>query len=439
MHPHEHRLTRRNLMRGALGAGAAVGVAGVAAGCANTTTAVGSGAGGGQPGGAEVRRRRSRPGRDGLPLPRTDNSVTWAITDDNPPIKDGLKPEGGTLNVYNYADYIWPGLVKRFEKQFNCKVKIATYNSSDEAAAKLAAGAVDFDVVIGLSANQMVGFIAQQLMQPLTHSYLPNLAKNIWPALQDPFYDRGARYTVPYVVWMDGIGWRNDKIGKDIAGMKVPWDIFWESKPWTGKVGLLDDERDALSMPMQRDAMRTGTVARPQHRRRRDHREGRPRPRAAHEHLQHQGHDHRLPDAARGQDLAAPLVVGRPAQRGALLPAEGHEARRALVLGPRRERRRAERHALDPAQVEEAGARARVPQLHARQEERVRQLRAVQRLLAAAEHDRRRLAGQEGPDPEEPRAGGPAARPVREQPGAARAQRRRHHRWQNAWSKFKAG
>ena len=40
--------------------------------------------------------------------------------------------------------------------------------------------------------------------------------------------------------------------------MKVPWDIFWESRPWTGKVGLLDDERDAPRMPMQRDAMREG-------------------------------------------------------------------------------------------------------------------------------------------------------------------------------------
>jgi len=260
MHPHEHRLTRRNLMRGALGAGAAMGVAGVAAGCANTTTAVGSGSGGGESPAVKKFVVAKPTGPDGLPLPRTDNAVTWAITDDNPPIAGGLQPEGGTLNLYNYADYIWPGLVKRFEKQYNCSVKIATYNSSDEAAAKLAAGAVDFDVVIGLSANQMVGFVAQQLMKPLTHSYLPNLVKNIWPALQDPFYDRGARYTVPYVVWMDGIGWRNDKIGKDIAGMKVPWDIFWQAKPWTGKVGLLDDQRDALSMPMQRDAMHSGKV-----------------------------------------------------------------------------------------------------------------------------------------------------------------------------------
>ena len=87
------------------------------------------------------------------------------------------------------------------------------------------------------------------------HSYLPNLEKNIWPELQDPFYDRGSRYTVPYVVWSDGIGWRNDKLEEDVAAMDVPWDIFWHAQAYRGKVGLLDDKRDALSMPMQRDAM----------------------------------------------------------------------------------------------------------------------------------------------------------------------------------------
>ena len=113
-------------------------------------------------------------------------------------------------------------------------------------------------MIIGLTGSNIVNLIAQQLLQPLNHSYLPNLAKNIWPELQDPFYDRGSRYTVPYVVWMDGIGWRNDKVKEDIAGMDVPWDIFWHSQAYRGKVGLLDDKRDALSMPMQRDAMRTG-------------------------------------------------------------------------------------------------------------------------------------------------------------------------------------
>src|SRR5262249_49846481 len=147
-------------------------------------------------------------GPGGLPLPRPDNSVTWAITTDNQPIPDNRPPEKGPLQVYNYPDYLWPGLVKKFEKLYDTKVQIASYNSSDEAIAKLSAGAVGFDVIVGLSGSDIVTLIAQQLLQPLNHNYLPNLEKNIWPELQDPFYDRGSRYTVPYVVWLDGIGWR---------------------------------------------------------------------------------------------------------------------------------------------------------------------------------------------------------------------------------------
>ncbi len=201
---------------------------------------------------------RSPLGPGGLPLPRPDNAVTWAITDTNQPIADGRPTESGPLRVYNYADYIDPALVKRFQKQYSTSVQIATYNSADEAIAKLASGAVGFDVIIGLTGSNIVDLIAQKLLQPLNHSYLPNLAKNIWPELQDPFYDRGSRYTVPYVVWLDGIGWRNDEVKEDIAGMDVPWDVFWHAQAYRGKVGILDDRRDALSMPMQRDAMRAG-------------------------------------------------------------------------------------------------------------------------------------------------------------------------------------
>ena len=40
--------------------------------------------------------------------------------------------------------------------------------------------------------------------------------------------------------------------------MDVPWDIFWHAQAYRGQVGILDDRRDALSMPMQRDAMQKG-------------------------------------------------------------------------------------------------------------------------------------------------------------------------------------
>jgi len=248
-------LTRRQLLHGAAGSALGVGAMGLLAGCENTTTPIGGGS-------AQTSKfvvpKPTGPG--GLPLPRPDNSVTWAITPDNPIIPEGTAVEKGPLTIYNYADYIWPGLLKRFEKQYGAKVQVATYNSADEAIAKLAAGAVSFDVIIGLSGSNVVNLIAKQLIRPLNHALLPNLEKNIWPQLQDPFYDRGSRYTVPYVVWLDGIGWRNDKVKENIAAMDVPWDIFWQSQAYRGKVGLLDDKRDGLSMPMQLDAVHTGAT-----------------------------------------------------------------------------------------------------------------------------------------------------------------------------------
>ena len=253
-HPKDRSgLTRRQLLHGAAGTVVGASALGLVAGCENTTTPLGGAVGQGSRFGVP---RPTGPG--GLPLPRPDYAVTWAITADNPLIPDGRASEKGPLTIYNYADYIWPGLLKRFEQKYGTKVKVATYNSPDEAIAKLASGAVSFDVIIGLSGSNIVNLIAQQQLQPLNHAYLPNLEKNIWPELRDPFYDRGSHYTVPYVVWLDGIGWRNDKIKTDIAAMDVPWDIFWESEPYRGRVGLLDDKRDGLSMPMQRDAMRTG-------------------------------------------------------------------------------------------------------------------------------------------------------------------------------------
>jgi spermidine/putrescine transport system substrate-binding protein len=257
-HPKDRSgFTRRRLLQGGAGAALAISGAGVLAGCENTTEPIGASAAG--PGGEAGKLVVAKPvGPGGLPLPRPDNAVTWAVTPENGPIADGRPVERGPLSVYNYADYLDPATLKKFQKEFGASVKVATYNSADEAIAKLAAGAVAFDVIVGLTGSNIVNLIAQKLLQPLNHSYLPNLPKNIWPELQDPFYDRGSRYTVPYVVWMDGIGWRNDKVKQDIAGMDVPWDIFWRSQPYRGKVGVLDDKRDALSMPMQRDAMRTG-------------------------------------------------------------------------------------------------------------------------------------------------------------------------------------
>src|SRR4249920_2661720 len=106
-HPKDRSgLTRGQLLRGAAAAAAGVGVAGGLAACENTTTPIGACEDGS--GAAASPLVVAKPvGPGGLPLPRNDNSVTWAVTEDNPKIKDGLPPEkGATLKLYNYPDYI---------------------------------------------------------------------------------------------------------------------------------------------------------------------------------------------------------------------------------------------------------------------------------------------------------------------------------------------
>ena len=272
-HPKDRSgLTRRQLLRGAAGAAAGIGAAGALAACQNTTTPIGFC----EDGTRRRQRRRSRRrergarvelvvpkpvGPGGLPLPRTDNSVTWAITDDNPPIADGVQLEGGTLRLFNYADYIDPGLLKRFREQFDRKVEIGTYNSSDEAIAKLSSGEVDFDVLVGLSGSVIVQLMAKQLLQPLNHSYLPNLEANVWPSSRTRS-TTAARATPSRT--------SSGRTGSAGATTRSTWTSRrWTSpgtssgsrEDWRGKVGLLDDKRDALSMPMQRDAMARGYVA----------------------------------------------------------------------------------------------------------------------------------------------------------------------------------
>ena len=178
-----------------------------------------------------------------LQLARQDNPVKWPIYEDNPPIASGLEPEGGPLKVYNWNGYLWPRIMKQFGKEFGVDVELTTFSTGDEAIQKLATGAVDFDVFFPFP-DRLGRLIVGKLLQPLNHDYLPNLATSIWPSLQDPFYDRGSQYTVPYTIYTTGIGYRTDQVDTTPDQLSNPYDIYWDERN-KGKTYLLDDSREA--------------------------------------------------------------------------------------------------------------------------------------------------------------------------------------------------
>jgi spermidine/putrescine transport system substrate-binding protein len=244
-HPKERysTLDRRDfLLRSAAAATVLSGAGGLLAACSSETTPEATTGASGEPVG---------PG--GLPLARPDKRVTMPLWED--PIESGLEPEtGGTFTVYNYPAYLYKKLLKEFGKQYGVEVQYTPFDNISSGIQRLASGAVKPDVM-EMTPDNLSRAVAGKLIKPLNLDYIPNLQKNVWPDLVSPFYDVDSHYTVPYTIYATGIAWRTDKITEDIAGMAQPWDIFWDSEAYKGKVGLLSEERETIGMALLRKGM----------------------------------------------------------------------------------------------------------------------------------------------------------------------------------------
>jgi spermidine/putrescine transport system substrate-binding protein len=240
MHPRERPTTRRQfLIRAGVVVGTLSGADALLSACGSTANTA-----------ATTNASGALMGPGGIPLARRDNPVTLPIYSDNEPIAAGMNLEAGPLNLFNWAAYINPAVVRKFEKEFNVKVSITTFENEEEAVAKLTSAKTSFDVWWP-TVDYVSRAVAGKLIQPINHSYLPNL-KNVWPSLQSPYYDVHARYTVPYTVYTTGIGYRTDKLAKAPGDYANPYDIFWDSHKYAGKVAILDDDREALAMTLLR-------------------------------------------------------------------------------------------------------------------------------------------------------------------------------------------
>jgi spermidine/putrescine transport system substrate-binding protein len=223
--PEEAAISRRQL----LGAGAGLALAGLLAGCG------GSGSSAAPPTGAH-----------GVLLPRPDAPVKWPIPSDNKPIASGLQPEkGATLQLYNWVAYINEAVLKNFCKKYHCKYSLTTFNTMEEAIAKLGSGQVKFDVFFP-TVDVLGQLVQAKMIRPLNQSYIPNMA-NTWADYRNPFYDQGWRYTTPYSIYTTGMAWRKDKVN-----LTPSWNMPWEGAKYKGKVAILDDYREGISLALMR-------------------------------------------------------------------------------------------------------------------------------------------------------------------------------------------
>jgi putrescine transport system substrate-binding protein len=159
------------------------------------------------------------------------------------------------LNVFNWADYIDPSVLKDFTKETGIKVRYDTFDSNDTLEVKLLTGKSGYDVVAP-TAYFLERQIKAGLFQKLDKSKLPNL-KHAWPEITRRLaaYDPGNEYAVNYMWGTTGIGYNAKKV-REILGDALPtWETVFDvnkiAKFRDCGVMMLDSADDIMPAALQ--------------------------------------------------------------------------------------------------------------------------------------------------------------------------------------------
>jgi spermidine/putrescine transport system substrate-binding protein len=211
----ERRLSRRGLMRAALGAAALAPLAAC-----------------------------SVPGAR-KPVPTTKAEIAAAVHD----FWTG-RGKTGRLSFANYTQYIDTAAgdpsrhptLDAFTRESGIKISYDELIDDDaswfgKTQPEFASGeGIGYDLMVVGGDSYLTKYIELGYLAPLDHDRLPHFAANAGAAFKDSSFDRGNVYTVPWQSGMTGIGYDPAKVGREITS----WEDLLDPK-LHGKVGMWND------------------------------------------------------------------------------------------------------------------------------------------------------------------------------------------------------
>jgi spermidine/putrescine transport system substrate-binding protein len=146
------------------------------------------------------------------------------------------------LFVYNWQQYIGRETREKFEAKYGISLTYDRFPDENTQIGKILSDGKGggYDVTYPAS-TWLPSFVADGVVQKLDHSLIPNIA-NLSADWQDPEYDPGNQYSVPYSWWTTGYAWDPDKIPADLTS----WDALWDGA-YSGRLSMLDDMRECFA------------------------------------------------------------------------------------------------------------------------------------------------------------------------------------------------
>ena len=146
------------------------------------------------------------------------------------------------LNVLNWSSYIPDNIIHDFEKEYGIKVNYGTYSSNEELLAKITSSKVGTYDVIFPSDYMVSLMIEKNLIDVIDSNKLSNTS-NINKLFLNQDYDKGNKYSYPFLSTIVVIAVNRDKIKDDIKS----YNDLLNSK-YKNNIVLLDDQRIVIGM-----------------------------------------------------------------------------------------------------------------------------------------------------------------------------------------------
>jgi len=152
------------------------------------------------------------------------------------------------LYLFSWTDYIAPELIRKFERDNDCKVVLDTYNSNETMHAKLLTSKSAYDIIIP-SGDYISILIDDGLLEKINLSSLSNYS-NLDPVILNKVeeYEFDLGYTVPYFWGTSGVIY-NKKLVSEEDMTDISWDVFQNQK-YANKITMLDDIREVIGVAL---------------------------------------------------------------------------------------------------------------------------------------------------------------------------------------------
>lgn len=159
----------------------------------------------------------------------------------------GCSESKPVLYVFGWADYFDENVIASFEKEYGCRVDIATFDDNESMLAKMLAGGTGYDVLVP-SSYAVQALADHGLIVRLDMSMLPNVEKNFDRRYERLIPGRKSEWSVPYAFSMTGVIRRKEKTPE--TADQDSWEIL-KDKAFTGRVCILNDIREVLGVGLK--------------------------------------------------------------------------------------------------------------------------------------------------------------------------------------------